>query len=310
MNKLIKIITASIFVLFLGLQGCYDDYVKDFDYSAVYFGAQRPLRTLVTRIDENELLFKIGVGLGGVRENRKGYEVQYMLDPGLLTTIEGADKLTLLPENVYTIENNNDFTFHIPAGEVIGDHQVKINKDAFIALQGSLDVTWALPFRLLSTTADSILENKDWTIIALKYIDEHSGNYYCRGWQARWDGTSIVEGTTIDYFQNDWSRNNVRALKTLSPTEFDMAGMGNINDAITASDHLLIKLADGEVTLEQASGTANGIEDLGSIYDPGEKIFTLDYVYTKGAVSYRVHEQLKLRQDVEKELRFEEWSEN
>ena len=45
----INIITA--FTLFFGFVGCeeYEDYIKDYDYSAVYFAAQQPVRTLVSR---------------------------------------------------------------------------------------------------------------------------------------------------------------------------------------------------------------------------------------------------------------------
>ena len=302
-NQKSKIKNCIVFVLFFALQGCYEDYIKDFDYTAVFFGAQQPLRTLVSRVDQDELVFRIGVGLGGVRENVKGYEVKYMLAPELLSIIDGADKLKLLPANCYTIENDDDFTFYIHAGRVIGDCQVRINKNAFVALEGSLDVTWALPLRLLSTTADSIQYEKDWTIIAIKYIDEHSGFYYCRGSQS----TNVPISVEVEYYNDDWSQNSVRTLTTISPTEFNMTGMGAINSGITAADHLKIILEDGIVSLETRAGNTNIIEDLGSTYDAENKIFELNYKYTKDGVTYTVSEQLKLRQDPELELRFETW---
>ena len=359
MKNTVKIIIA-LFVLSFGFHGCYEEYIKDFDFTSVYFGTQRSIRTLVTRADRTELVFKIGVGIGGVRENVKGYEVTYKLDPELLTTIPGASRYKLLPEGCYTIENGDDFTFYIKPGKLIGDCEVRINKNAFVAFAGSTGNTWALPFRLLKTTADKILEDWDWTVIVINYIDEKSGDYNCRGSQAEWNGTSTNVETTIEYFNNDWSQNKARTLTTISPTEFSMAGMGSI-ETPTATDHLLIKLADGDVKLERLSATTNLIEDRGSSYDPQEKIFTLDYVYARAlittvsvgqganAIIYwaingtqtnvivvpgrnpiidssednywvlegektsarvirnRANEQMKLRQDVEKELRFKEW---
>ena len=303
MKPINKIVITFVFVLSFGLHGCYEEYTDDFDYLAVYFGEQKPLRTLVTRTDQAELVFMIGATIGGLRENLTGYDVEYELAPDLLTTVEGANKLKLLPPNCYTIENDNNFTFHIPKGKIIGDCQVRINKNAFVALQGSLDATWALPFRLLSTTADTILAAKNYTIIAIKYIDEHSGSYYCKGREL----ADTAGSNEVKYSNDDWSQNVVRVLTTLSPTAFDMAGMGTINDKIPAADHLKINLENGEVKLETRTNDTNIIEDLGSTYNADTKIFNLNYIYTKDAINYTVNEQLKLRQDVEKELRFETW---
>jgi hypothetical protein len=303
----VKIIT--IFVLFLSFVGCYNDFAEDFDYSSVYFGAQKPVRTLVTRIGRDELEFKIGVGLGGVRDNTKGYSVEYKLEPELLTTVSGADKLLLLPKDCYSgIDTDHTNTFFIPPGSVIGDCLIRINKVKFVNLPGSLINTYALPFKLLKTSADTILLGKDYTVIVIKYIDEHSGSYFCRGRQDQWDGTAVIPETTIEYSHVDWSRNKIRVLTTVSLTEFDMAGMGELSGS-AAADHLLISLVDEKVTLSTRAGNTNVVTDNGSSYNPNTQIFTLDYIYTKGAMSYRVTEELKLRQDVEKELRFEVWAE-
>ncbi|MDR1666985.1 MAG: DUF1735 domain-containing protein [Bacteroidales bacterium] len=286
----------------------YEEYVKDYDYSAVYFGTQRQLRTLVTRTDRDSLEFKIGVALGGVRES-KGYAVEFMVDTNLLNTVDGADIFTLLPDDCYSIENANH-TFVIPAGKFLGDCPVKIDKEKFVNLHpASLENTYALPLRLLSTDADSILSGRDYAIIVIKYIDEHSGAYYTKGWQAQWDGTAIVPETTEEYANIDLSKNKIRLLTTRSLTQFDMAGMGNLdnsNSTVAAADHLLVNLVAGVVTLATNPGS-NAVADRGSTYNADTKTFTFDYLYTKDGTSYLVNEVLVLRQDVEKELRFETW---
>lgn len=308
MKPINKIVIAFVFVLSFGLHGCYEEYAKDFDYSAVYFGEQKPLRTLVTRTDQPELVFKIGATIGGLRENTKGYDVEYELAPDLLATVDGANKFKLLPSSCYTIENDNNFTFHIPEGKIIGDCQVRINKNAFVALQGSLEAAYVIPLRLLSTTADTILADKNYTIIAVKYIDEHSGNYYCKGWRAEWNGTDTIN--TVSYSRVDLSANKIRSLTTMSLTRFDMPGITEdlgYNDAYPAAvDHLIINMNQGEVTLETQKGCSPVVFRSAS-YNADAKTFILDYLYTREGKQYLINEELVLRQDVEKELRFENW---
>ncbi|MEN6323607.1 MAG: DUF1735 domain-containing protein [Proteiniphilum sp.] len=307
MKTIFKIIIATFLCGFIGCEP-YENYLYDYDHTAVYFGTQQPLRTLVSRTDQDNLEFKIGVALGGLRENKKDYSVEFMIDEELLSAQYGADKFTLLPEDCYTIENNNG-TFIIPKGKFLGDRLVKIDKEKFANLPGSLENTYALPLRLTKTTADSIQNGKDYSIIVIKYIDEHSGAYYTKGWQAQWDGTAIVPETKVEYSHIDLSRNKIRLLTTQSLTQFDMAGMGNLgnsNGTASAADHLLVNLVSGVVTLTTMPGS-NIITDRGSSYNADTKTFTLDYIYTKDGVSYLVNEELILRQDVEKELRFETW---
>jgi hypothetical protein len=308
MKTIISFITA--FVLILIFAGCeqYENYIKDYDYSTVYFGAQKPLRTLVARTNNDYLEFKIGVTLAGLRENNKGYTARFELDPELLNIVEGANQFTLLPAECYTIVNP-DKTFVIPKGKFLGDCTVKIDKGAFVSLPGSLNNTYALPLILLSATADAILPGKNYTVIVIKYIDEHSGYYYCKGSESEWDGTAVVGGTTKEYAYADLSKNKTRLLTTQSLTRFDMAGMGslgNLDGTAVTADHLLVNLTSGTVTLT-ATSSGNVVTDRGSSYDAATKTFTLNYIYTKGGKSYLVNEMLVLRQDVEKELRFEIW---
>jgi hypothetical protein len=68
----------------------------------------------------------------------------------------------------------------------------------------------------------------------------------------------------------------------------------------------MVSLVSGVVTLTTIPGS-NIVTDRGSGYNADTKTYTLDYIYTKDGVSYLVNEELILRQDVEKELRFETW---
>ena len=313
MKNIIKITIAFVFVLTLGFQGCYEEYAKDFEYSAVSFGAQRPLRTVVARGDKDELEFKIGVTLSGMR-NPKGYSVSYQYAPELMNDILEARKLTEMPKEWYTIENGGDFTFHIPAGKTIGDCPVKINKKLFTDDPATLGVKYAIPLKLVKTDADTILFTKNWTIIVVKYVDERSGAYYCRGWEAEWDPLMqvVIQSTLEEYNHIDDNRNKLRLISTLSLSKFEVQGMGstgNANGTSAAADRMYIEFKDGKMELTRKASSTNAIEDLGSSYNHLTRTFTLSYIYTKGGKQYKVFETLKLRQDVEKELRFEEWME-
>ena len=78
MLRLIAIYMGSI----IALTSCekYEDPTTDYDYSAVYFGTQKPLRTIVAK---EEMKFKFGAVLGGKREN-SGEWVKFSVDPSLL----------------------------------------------------------------------------------------------------------------------------------------------------------------------------------------------------------------------------------
>jgi hypothetical protein len=297
------ILSLSLLVLISGC-GKYNNYIEDFEFTSVYFGTQKPLRTVVAR---DPFQIKIGVALGGVRENTTDRWVKFRLDPGLLQTVDGANIFTLLPKAYYSIVlPNEDSTFTISSGKIIGDLVLKINKDAFTADPLAVNKTYALPIRIYETSADSILMGndvtpaKDYTIIVIKYISPESGTYYVKGSE-----TDKATNIATAYSFSDLIKNKTRDLTTLSISGLDMGGIG----ARTASAlyKMIISLkTDGGITLSTATGGV-AITDLGSSYDASKKTFTLKYSYVDAAKTYVVDEQIIQRQDPELDLRFEEW---
>jgi len=193
------VILSCIFIGFFS--SCkYDNYIEDYSFTSVYFGTQKPLRTVVAR-DSDTMQIKFGVALGGVRENTKDRWVKFRLDSGLLQTVTGANAFTLLPKAYYSmILPTGDSTFIIPSGKTIGDLVLKINKDAFTADPLSLTKKYALPIRIYETSVDLILKGndvtpaKDYTIIVIKYISEKSGTYYVKGSE-----TDVAANITTTY---------------------------------------------------------------------------------------------------------------
>ncbi len=300
-------IRFSLFVVFVSVfTACepYEDYIKDYDYSAVYFGSQRPLRTLVVRPEKAQLEFKLGVVLAGLRENRKDQWVIIEPAPDLLSTVDGASSLTLLPEDWYDYELSENRII-IPKGKFLGDFTITINKDMFTADPLSLNKTYALPFRIVSTSVDSVLRGsevvapKDYTIVVVKYINSFSGAYYVRGEQVELDDNgNEIESSRKKYFHIDWSQNAIRSFTTTSPTGCEIVGMGD-----QTTERMIVDFgSNNSVTL---SSSNLPVTDLGCTYDQG--VYRLNYQYVKGGKSFKVDEYLKQRNDPEKDLRFEEW---
>lgn len=300
----------TLFIISLTLlgfiAGCnkYDNYAKDFTFTGVYFGTQKPLRTIVAR---DTMQIKFGVALGGVRENTKNRMVKFRLEPGLLQTVPGANAFTLLPKAYYSmVLPNGDSTFIISSGKTIGDLILKINKDVFTADPLAIAKTYALPIRIYESSGDSILKGndetaaKDYTIIVIKYISKESGTYYVKGSE-----TDNATGLITTYSFSDLIKNKTRDLTTLSLTSLDMGGIGTKNPS--ALYKLLILLnTDGSVSLSAATGGVI-LTDMGSSYDASNKIFVLKYSYVDAGKTYTVDEQIIQRQDPELDLRFEEW---
>ena len=301
-NKLF--IITIVFIFFISGCSKYDDYVKDFDFTSVYFGSQKPLRTVVAR---EPMQIKFGVAFGGARENKTNQWVKFRLDKSLLNTVEGADTFKLMPESYYSMElPTGDSTFIIPAGKIIGDLVLTLNRDAFTADPLALGNTYAIPLRIYETSADSILSgnevtaSKDYTIIVIKYIGKESGTYYVKGSE-----TDDATGLITTYSIGDLIKNKTRDLTTKSLTSYEMGGIG------TKATSTLFKLnisltSNGAVELSTATGGAS-VTDLGSSYDAPNKTFSLKYSYIDASKTYSVNEQLILRHDPELDLRFTEW---
>lgn len=278
----------------------YDDYTKDYDYSAVYFGSQKPLRTVVAYDD---MQLKLGVVLAGKRENTVNETVTFSIDPTLLTTVSGASAFKVMPANYYTLSNANTIT--IPAGKFTGDITVTINKALFTADPLAVSKTYAIPVRITKSTTDSILVGsstvpaKDYTILVVKYISPLHGTYYHKGVQDRLNSTGTVVETNR-YTNKDLSKNLTWDLTTLSLNEVSTPGAGNKTNA-----SLKLTKANNSVAVSAISG-ATAVSGSGT-YEPVKREFYLNYSFTQGADKFNVLDTLVLRQAPELDLRFEEW---
>ncbi len=211
--RIVKRITPVLAACFL-LAGCYEDYVKDYDYSTVYCAFQYDLRTFV--VGEGEK-FDFTVGLAGVMQNVRDRKVTVELAQDLVNTdlpsalglgdyspftayngmlgqggfgalsqsyvsegvkATGAKSLRPLPENFFTVSGLESMC--IKAGRHTDAVTVRAT-DAFLADPYAMAPNYALAFRIVSADADKVPVEKSFEVIAVKYECKYFGYWYYGG---------------------------------------------------------------------------------------------------------------------------------
>lgn len=303
----IKIFISAIVLLSLVFVGCekYDDYIEDYTHSIVYFGAQHPLRTVVSRGDDMQI--KLGVVLAGKRENNEEEWVTYTIEPSLLDEVNEDEEmdvqLELLPEEYYTLANDEQFV--IQKGELLGEIEMTIHHDLFVADPNAVSTHYALPLQIQETSADSVNASKDFTIVAIKYISEKGGYYYSKGVYYELDESGEQYVDTSEFWNKDLTENDFWHLNTLGVDSLE-----TIDEAVSGASHgvkLRMKIeVNNQVSIEPIVGFQDILEG-GGIYDPENKSFYLDFKYNQFGTSFHVLDTLIQMHDPEKDLRFEEY---
>ncbi len=309
--KQIKYITILL-AISVSFFACYEDYEKDFDYTTVYFGTQQPLRTVIA---DRGMSIKVGVNFGGTRAVDENCWAQFEIDPSLLT----GTTMTLLPAEYYRLADPN--TFRISNKNLsIADVAVSFT-DAFYADPNSMKNYYALPFRITSSSADSIhggsfdedgtsvIKAKNYSIVAIKYISTYHGTYYVKGTM-----TDLGTGTKTVYSNSDLSQNITRDIFTISTKTVQRPGLAN--NAVVATEAVKMTIVPNgspdkiyPVTVETPAGCLALSDTEGTYYGNKERPeISLKYKFTKGGKNYSVEETLILRQDPEKDLRYEVWN--
>ena len=304
----IKKICLTLFVAALAFSSCepYEDYITDFDNTTVYFATQKPLRSIVSY---DEMTFKVGITMGGKRENTVDEFADFEIDESLLTTVSGASGFTLLPASYYELSDASKMT--ISKGNFIGDVTVTLNRDLFTADPLATQNKYALPLKITSSSLDSIggfnpdgtvlSSPKDYTILVVKYISEYSGTYYHKGTQKEVDATGAVINETV-YNEADLIDNTTWTLTTVDRNSVKTSGVGAVNN-----QNFVINIDEttNAVTLDTASSGVSNLVGSGTVNE--DRSISLEYSYTSGGKNYEVEDTLVLRQAVELDLRFEEW---
>jgi len=194
-----------------------DKEFDDYEYQAVYFAQQSPVRTITLGDDENfstdldnEHKCEILVTLSGVWKNRSDRHVKIAVDNTLCDglTFSNGEPVMPMPEEYYRL-TSTDIT--IPKGDIFGRTTVELT-DAFFADAKSLSVNYVIPVKIISTDVDTVLESKNFTLYALKYKNKTHGAWISHGTDEL--NTNGVETTVVreaEYLE----KNEIRYLSTL-----------------------------------------------------------------------------------------------
>lgn len=191
------------------LTSCYDDYVGDFDKSAVFAAYQYDLRSFVLGEDAS---FQFQVALGGVMQNDRDRNVSVSLDDALLTgavagmknknlvsgdyvgnaiTDAGITAFKPLPAAFRTIEGMDNLVIKK------GSHTAAVTisaTDAFTADPDAYKPAYAIGFKIDSADADEVLENKNFAVIAVKCENRFFGFWSRSGITKTYDWTGSKTG--------------------------------------------------------------------------------------------------------------------
>src|SRR3990170_395987 len=264
-----KILMLLIFGVVIS--ACYDDYILDYEYDAIYFPYQEDVRTFV--VGEG-MKIKFGVALGGVRENTRDRTISYQLDnslisPATLALMQGSSanyiknsvgsELKLLPSDYYTLSDDSNIV--IKKGEHSGTVTLTPDSAAFLADPETLKATYAIPLRIVSTDADadSVLQTKDYAVIALKYENMLFGNYWHGGRTIVKDPSGTPIDTTLYHTTIPAPEAKVWKLSTVEPFALTSDGVSDISSSSQPEMKITLD-AGGNVVVSAVAGASFQVE--------------------------------------------------
>lgn len=298
----------------------------DHKNNAVYFPFQYPLRTLVlgdsrsdNSLDKN-LQFNIGISIGGMYENKKTWNIDYMVDNSLVPAnlkTAGGLPLKALPPEYYTLSPANSAS--ILPGSFNGLIKVQLT-DAFLDDPLAINGSYVIPLSIVSSNADSVLRGnplsptpnrlvpddweagslpKDYTLFGIKYINPYHGNYFHRGKDATLDGTGNVVSTVV-YRDKYVERDQLWALTTTARRAVSTNGIGN---KFTANTKLTLEISDnGDILVKTGPGATITATGTGKYVKNSEvwggvknHAMYLEYNYTEGGIKHLVNDTLVFR---------------
>lgn len=291
--RILSIATAAFLAA-----ACYDDYVRDYEYSGAFFAYQYDLRTFV--VGEGEEI-TLGAALGGVIDNTRDRNVRIVRDDALLTEdlsylsgregtarftaydgllgnsggvgdmsndyvktevlASGIKSLVPVPENYVTILDNPG-DLHFDKGNHIAKFRIKA-EEAFLSDTRAMRPGLAIGFKIVSADVDTVLSSKSFTVVALKYENKFFGNWYHGGETKIVSRDGTVLSTDVVEMKIPQSTAALYTLSTASPSSVFTDKVGN------ASGKLLLSFDGDRITVSDPSGatTIRPVEGLESRFN-------------------------------------------
>jgi hypothetical protein len=231
--------------------------------------------------------------MGGVYENDKDREFKIVVDESLCNNLlftSGGDPVRPLPSGYYTLSSPDRIV--IPSGKVNGGVEVQL-ADAFFNDPQAIKQSYVVPVRIAgSSDVDTVLLSKDFTLFAVKFINEYHGAYFHYGTSSVKDATgATVENTA--YNTEKYVENNPVA-KMVTTARYQVRTSLNFESRIvTGAFDLVLTFNGNSCTVsapEGASYTATGSGEFKSkAYVWGNKErdgIAVSYTVTTGKGTY------------------------
>ena len=298
----------------------------DYDYTSGYFPYQFPVRILVLgdyiydNTNDNAHKFVISAAMGGVYENKKDRAFSFQVDNSLCNNMKFSsvgDVIQAMPASYYTLSSTNKIV--IPAGKLNGGVEVKLS-DAFFNDPLAIKQGYVVPLRLTgSTDVDTILVGsstnlaadpriasdwssapKNFTMFAVKYINEFHGNYFHYGASKVKDATgAVVENKT---YSEKYVENNTVS-KLLTTGRYQVSLKTTLHSLVMMGDVTLLLTFNGKnctITAPEGSAyTASGSGEFKTkAYSWGNKSrdgMVLKFSVTRGTQTYEADDVLVIR---------------
>ena len=327
-NKTMKKIVFLSVLLIAGLTSCknFDIDHPDYEYTSGYFPYQFPVRTLILgdyiydNSNDNEHKFLISAGIGGVYANEKDCKFNIQVDNSLCNDIlfsAGGDQIKAMPENYYSLSDNKII---VPKGKMNGGIEVQLT-DAFFNDPEAIKNTYVVPVRLLSSSdVDTLLVGqspnpnadprdasqwnvapKNFTMFAVKYINEYHGTYFRYGTSQVKDlSGAVVESTS---YNTEKYVEKYPTLKLITSGRYQVSINTFFQSAIMENSlNLILTFNGNSCTVSGPSDSPYTISGTGEFqskkYSWGNKErdgIVLNYTVSDGAHVYEASDVLVLR---------------
>ncbi|NMC40516.1 MAG: DUF1735 domain-containing protein [Bacteroidales bacterium] len=317
-----------LLIILVGLVSCENFEINhpDFDYTSGYFPYQYPVRTLVLgdyiydNSNDNAHKFLISIAMGGVYENIRDREFTFQIDESLCSKVLFAstgDTIKALPSEYYTLSSPDKII--IPKGKFNGGVTVQLT-DAFFNDPSTIKNKYVVPMRLISSNdVDTILVGrtslsnadpriasqwdvvpKNFTMFAIKYINEYHGTYFYYGSSTVQDASGTVLETTT-YSAPYVEQNSTVKLVTTGRSQVSLTT--NLHSLILSGNvTMLLTFSGNNCTITGAPGSILTISGTGEFrseaYEWGNKKrdgIVLNITVTDGVNTYTANDVMVIR---------------
>lgn len=321
-----KIIFLSI-LLIVYFTSCrnFDIEHPNYEYTAGYFPYQFPVRTLVLgdyiydNSNDNAHKFLISVGIGGVYSNEKDRIFNIQVDNSLCDNIlftAGGRQIKALPSNYYQLSANQII---VPKGKMNGGVEVQLT-DAFFSDPDATKNRYVVPVRLVSSNdVDTILVGqspnpnadpriasqwtvapKNFTMFAVKYINEFHGTYFHYGSNSIKDlSGNVVESNS--YSQQYVEKNPTVKLATTGRYQVSLSAFFQ-SEIMEGTLNMILTFNGNNCTVTAPDNSPYTISGTGEFqsrkYNWGSKErdgIVLKYTVSDGTYVYEAEETLVIR---------------